>query len=326
MCDLPTGNSDLLSRMLLLAWQTPCFLSLQRTFYLQKPKKQKEKWGGVLKNYIKRIAILYGAALILYSPQIISSCLRASDNGFEVVLRLVKKILFQGPYGPLWFLTALFPAVILTYFSSKYLGAWKTVAISFALYLPSVLDTEYSALFSNCAPMQYYTKFILKIFGSYANGLTFGFFFCAIGMIFAFEFESGDLRKDLLALILSFAALFAEAHIVCKYGWGKDYWALFFLTPVCIYGMRVLLELPKHGAESKLVAKAKSLQKMSVLIFIFHCLFLDGFNLVLGSSAAWWNNYPILRYGLVVIFTMLFSVLIIWLSGYDRLKFLRYLY
>lgn len=279
----------------------------------------------ILKNYIKRIAILYAAALIIYSPKIISNCRQACDSSLEAILWLVKRILLQGPYGALWFLTALFLSITLTFASTKYLGCRKTILISFIFYLPAILDTGYGAFFSGFVPMQYFTMFITKVFGWYANGLTFGFFFCTIGMVFAFEPAKGTLKKDLFFLMLSFAALFAESHLVRHYGLGKDYWALFFLMPVCVYGMKVLLELPKPSFILAFYAKAKLLQEMSVLVFIFHILFRDCLDIALGSSFGWYY-YPPVRYGLVVVSTVIFSALVIGLSHFDKFKLLRYLY
>lgn len=301
----------------------PVFFIITAYFLFAKIKKTGWK-QEILKNYIKRIAILYAAALIIYSPKIISNCRQACDNVFDGILWLAKRILFQGPYGALWFLTALFLAITLTYISTKYLGCKKTILISFLFYLPSILYTEYGEIFSNFAPLQYFTIFITKLFGWYANGLTFGFFFCSIGMAFAFEVKKGSLKKDVLFLLLFFAALFAEAHLIRDYGLGYDYWALFFLIPVCIYGMKVLIELPTPSFILNYIDKAKFLRKISILIFVFHVFFRDCLDAALGSYE--WYYQPPIRYVLTVFFTILFSALIIELSRFKYFKFLRYLY
>lgn len=275
-----------------------------------------------LKNYIKRIAILYAVALITYSPIIISNCRQACDSILEAILWLTKRILFQGPYGDLWFLTALFLAIPLTFVSTKYLGCKKTILISFVFYLPTILNTEYGALFSRCAFLKYFTILIAKVFGWYANGLTFGFFLCTIGMVFAFVPVKGPLKKNLFFLILSFVALFAEAYLVRYYQLCSGYWALFFLIPFCLYAMMVLIELPKSSFVLVFTTKTRILQEMSVLVFIFHMFFRDCLDSVLGSFE--WYYFPLIRYSLVVVCTVLLSLLIIWLSHFY--KFLQLLY
>ena len=302
----------------------PMFFIITSYFFFAKIKKTGYKWG-ILKNYIKRIAILYITAIFIYSPMILSNCRQSCNSRREAILWLAKMILLQGPYGPLWFLTALFLAITLTFVFAKYLGCKITIIISFIFYLPAILFMEYGKIFANYVLIQYFTSFILRVFGWYANGLTFGFFFCAIGMAFAFEFKKGSLKKDLFFLILSFAALFTESHLVRRYGLGYDYWALLSLIPVCVFGMKVLIELSNPPYALAFVSRTKLLQEMSVLIFIFHILVRDLLNIIIGFSFSWWY-YPPVTYSLVVVSTVIFSLLIIWLSHFDKLKFLRYLY
>ena len=302
----------------------PMFFIITSYFFFLKIKKHGYKWSIFL-SYIKRIALLYIAALFIYSPMILSECRQLCNGRREAVLWLAKRILFQGPYGALWFLTALFLAITLTFVSAKYLGCKITIILSFLFYLPAILCMEYGAIFTDFVLIQYFTSFIIKVFGWYANGLTYGFFFCAIGMAFAFEFKKGSLKKDLIFLMLSFAALFIEAYLVRNYKLGYVYWALFCLIPVCVFGMRVLIELSNLPYAPAFASKTKLLQEMSVLIFIFHILFRDLMSNIPVFSFMWWS-YPFVRYSLVVVFTVIFSLLIIWLSHFDKLKFLRYFY
>ena len=305
----------------------PMFFIITSYFFFRRVNKNGEVTGWkCLTDYLKRTIILYAIACALYSPQIINDIFQYNNNSlFSFFHSLIKKFLFSGPYGALWFLTALLTAIPLTFISTKYFGEKITLAVSFAFYLPAILNTSYSAVFSNWVPLRLLTSIVFRIFRWYANGLTFGFFFCSIGMYFAFRTKDGTRKKDIYFLTISTIALFAEALTLRHYKIASDYWALFFLTPVCFFLQKLLIDLNTDELNIRLNTVSKLLRNMSVIIFVFHLFFKNMLDRLLSDSCLLYP-IPFFRFMLTLTTTILFAFVTVRLSHNRKFRFLRYLY
>ena len=299
----------------------PMFFILTSYFFFNKIKKQGFKYD-ILLNYLKRIGILYVISILFYSPYIINNYLYGK-YGFFILL---KDILFSGPkgIGTLWFLPATQLSIVLCFFCSKYLGNKVSILISFALYVPSILSTEYVAFYNKISILNIFSKLIHIIFGEYYNGLTFGFFFCVIGMFFSYGKIKFEEKKNKIMFIISIISIFVEAYIVRIFNLGNDYWALISLIPtsICLTNLIINTNVFIPNNYKKIM---NLFGKSSVTIYIFHILFKDIFDRLFASTFCMYEVTTI-RFTIVVLSVVLFSITTIKLSYNKRFSFLKYLY
>ena len=237
-----------------------------------------------LGHYMKRILQLYTAWFILYAPVV---CYRTvQELGFtlslqgmgRIVISLLRKYWLSGYYGAMWFMTALLFAMPLTFFVTKYLGPGICVLLSAPWFLLTVARMEYCSITDHWQVMPYCDHAIYGIFGWYANGLTYGFFFCALGMWMAYKrskafgatetAQMGIKNTDgLLPFFISFLLLIVEAHVIRDKNLGQSYGAMFFLIPTSYFLLRWLLSVEILNEKSKICTH---LRRLSIMIFAIH--------------------------------------------------------
>ncbi len=288
---------------------------------------------GELGRYLRRLLKLYLAWLLIYSPVIIHHTLVANKEAdlWQILGLLLRKILLEGPYGAMWFLTALLLAIPLTYVVTRYLGAGGAVLLSFPFYLFTVLQMEYTRLVHGIGWMDWLYDTCNVIFGWLANGLTYGFFFCALGMLAAkYKFQN-DLQKHCpentrtcfrywMGFIISLVALFAEVILIRRYELGVSYGAMLCLIPVSCFLLQLLTEgsMPHRKIYGKL-------RNCSVLIFTIHYGIMELFGW-LWKDVSWYIRSTTIQYFIVLAVTLIISAGIIRLSENNRLKFLKVLF
>lgn len=267
-----------------------------------------------LKAYLRRVGTLYLIWSLLYSPAILRQL--AAEAGFApMLLRLVRGLLFQGLYGALWFLPALMLGVTLCFVCRARFSPGQILGISLPFYLLASLATEYSALSGPLPVMQIIGKGVVTVFGWWANGLTFAFFFCALGLYFA---ESDSSREPFAGwkMALSVTALFAEAFLIRRFRLGTDYWAMLSLIPVSFFLMQwVLLPSPVRLPD-RAVRFCILLQKTSILIFTSHVMIGGAVSRIIADATV--------CYCAILGITLALSLLIIALSG--KIPILKKLY
>ena len=158
--------------------------------------------------------------------------------------------------------------------------------------------------------------------------MTFGFFFCSIGMVLALgdDTHENSFPRDCICLFISFAALFAEAFTLRRYKIPADYCSMFFLIPVCYFLQKVLLEAPGKEMSESTVEKTKFLRHMSIIIYIFHMFFKDVYDYLLKDSYSWYHKYSFIRFMMVLVTSLVFAAAVVKLSRYPKFRFLKYLY
>ena len=99
-----------------------------------------------LGKYMLRIGLLYGCWVLIYAPVILQRAVYVAGGGWTLIRYLLQQIFLSGPYGALWFLTALLLAIPLTFVVTKYLGPAAALLLSLPFYLFFVLELGYTNL------------------------------------------------------------------------------------------------------------------------------------------------------------------------------------
>ncbi len=294
------------------------------TSYFLFSKIIKMGWSaGPLGAYLKRIGILYGIWVLLYFPRILQLCL--PKGGWTYLL---KKILLAGPYGALWFLTALLLAVPLTFFIGRRWGGRGCMAAAFPFYLFTTVMTMYGRWGGSVPLLDQIRAALEQWFEWLANGLTYGFFFCAMGLRLAEQTaeqkEKSSVSPLLLPLVLGLRIL--ECYIARESGAAFSYGA--GLSQIlCAWVITKMLI--GRGERANASARRKKvcyfLSKMSILIFVLHYGIMELFG-YFWRNVRYYRNNTTVQYLWVFGVSCAMAAALIRASEKPALRFLKRLY
>lgn len=305
--------------------------------------------GSVFFGYMKRLGLLYGGWCFLYIPRTIQMCVQetGAGEGKEIALLLIKKLLLSGPYGALWFLTALLLAMPLTYGIAK-MGLLKWgMFLSFPFYLLTVLWMGYRTYAEGYPWIVTLAKTGENWFGWLANGLNYGWFFCCVGAVAAVQnaqiknstapgehdgtqltetVHESRIRVRYVFLCAFFLALLAaECTFIRRRGCGISYGAMLTLVPVTY----AILQLLVHTSWKE-HSCYRHFQQLSVLVFVLHYGVMEGLQWTLSDIELWdgiyYGDLHVLPYCLVLLITFLLAEFMLRLSKHPGLRWLRFLY
>ena len=315
-----------------LFFQITAFLFFEKIFaQISGDLRQGMSWC-MLGHYMKRILALYTAWFVIYAPVVLPRTWQECGNIRGMLLALLKKYWLSGYYGAMWFMTALLLAMPLVFILTKYLGSRLCLLLSAPWFLLTVARMEYCSITDGWQVAGYFDSAIYGIFGWYGNGLTYGFFFCALGMWIAYKRTLGGQKNDsrdfALPSLISFLLLIIESYVIRDKGLGQSFGAMFFLIPTSYFLLQWLLSVDifeKMGEQSRkrLDCACAHMRRLSILIFIIHYGVMEGLQYLLGKyTGAVWNMTGL--YLSVLLVTIGLAELI--LLAQKKIKWLHILY
>lgn len=315
-----------------LFFQITAFLFFEKIFaQISGNLRQGMSWR-MLGHYMKRILALYTAWFVIYAPVVLPRTWQECGNIRGMLLALLKKYWLSGYYGAMWFMTALLLAMPLVFILTKYLGSRLCLLLSAPWFLLTVARMEYCSITDGWQVAGYFDSAIYGIFGWYGNGLTYGFFFCALGMWIAYKRTLGGQKNDsrdfALPSLISFLLLIIESYVIRDKGLGQSFGAMFFLIPTSYFLLQWLLSVDifeKMGEQSRkrLDCACAHMRRLSILIFTIHYGVMEGLQYLLGKyTGSVWNMTGL--YLSVLLVTIGLAELI--LLAQKKIKWLHILY
>lgn len=315
-----------------LFFQITAFLIFEKIFaQISGDLRQGMSWR-MLGHYMKRILALYTAWFVIYAPVVLPRTWQECGNIRGMLLALLKKYWLSGYYGAMWFMTALLLAMPLVFILTKYLGSRLCLLLSAPWFLLTVARMEYCSITDGWQVAGYFDSAIYGIFGWYGNGLTYGFFFCALGMWIAYKRTLGGQKNDsrdfALPSLISFLLLIIESYVIRDKGLGQSFGAMFFLIPTSYFLLQWLLNVDfweKPGEKARIWTDqiCAHMRRLSILIFTIHYGVMEGLQYLLGKyTGAVWNMTGL--YLSVLLVTIGLAELI--LLAQKKIKWLHILY
>jgi len=315
-----------------LFFQITAFLFFEKIFaQISGDLRQGMSWC-MLGHYMKRILALYTAWFVIYAPVVLPRTWQECGNIRGMLLALLKKYWLSGYYGAMWFMTALLLAMPLVFILTKYLGSRLCLLLSAPWFLLTVARMEYCSITDGWQVAGYFDSAIYGIFGWYGNGLTYGFFFCALGMRIAYKRTLGGQKNDsrdfALPSLISFLLLIIESYVIRDKGLGQSFGAMFFLIPTSYFLLQWLLSVDifeKMGEQSRkrLDCACAHMRRLSILIFTIHYGVMEGLQYMVGKYTTYVWNATVL-YFVVLVVTIVLAELI--LLAQKKIKWLHILY
>lgn len=209
-----------------------------------------------LKSFLKRTAVIYGAAILLYIPVNIYNGYFAYDN---MLPKLAKDLIFDGTFYHLWYLPASMLGAVIAWYAVKRLGFKKAIIITSALYIIGMLGNSWYTLVSQIPPVKGFYGMLSQISDYTRNGIFFAPVFMVLGGWLAersYKEQEASFRRDAVCFAVSFAFMLAEALLLRSYAASK-------------------IELPmnKDLADAILQRDYNSARNDSMYLFLLPCMY-----------------------------------------------------
>ena len=274
-------------------------------------------------KHLKRILVMYLIWSAVYFGFVVVKWTRAEDFSYWYVLEYVKDFFFEGSYSTIWFLPALFVAVLLVWLLHKKLSYKKMFLIACVVYLFTLGGSSYYGLVSKISFIKWIYDMYYSFFDTIKNGVCFGFIFVCMGAMLAEKEETvvakGSMLQTLIGCGVCALLLAVEELAIGVLNWNlKGVDTVVMLVPFSWFFFSFLLKWDIKGNDELFL----TLRKYSLLMFLCQRIPLSIIDLFMPNTLVATNS---LVYFLVVLTsTLLIAFLIIQAS--KKVKVLKYLY
>lgn len=255
----------------------PFFFMVSGFFLYDRQEKNLNKLGV----FVKKTAVLYGVAILLYLPvNLYTGYFQRKD----MVAQTVKDILIDGTMYHLWYLPAAITGSVICFVCLKYLGMKKTLILTAFLYLIGLMGDSYYGVIKGLPVIGAFFQGLFRVMDYTRNGIFFAPLFFLLGALFK---KHRDLavwgKKWMLWCCLFIMA--AEGTALKNAGVMRHDSMYLMLPPVMFLLFSALLK--RRGREYK------SFRGISMAVYIIHpwvIIGLRGVSKILGSMEYTVNN------------------------------------
>lgn len=242
VAQLPWDADFFLTRVLARI-AVPFFFMVTGQFVLTDFLYGKRKDTARLWQYLGKIGVLYGIAILLYLPIGIYAGNYQNLNAGSAA----KLLLFDGTFYHLWYFPACITGVLLVFLLSRFLSPRGTLFLSGILYCLGLLGDSYFGLVTGIPVLSDLYEFSFHICSYTRNGFFFAPLFLVLGAVAG---KKASDRRDLpvirkypwyLGLALSFLFMTIEAFTLKYFQLMRHDSMYLGLIPTMIFLYRILL-------------------------------------------------------------------------------------
>ena len=282
----------------------PFFFTTSGFFLVSRYTYNAEKLGA----FVKRTAIIYGAAILLYIPINIYNGYFKMDR---LLPNMIKDIVFDGTFYHLWYLPASIIGAAIAWWLVKKLNYQKALIVAFVLYLIGLIGDSYYGIVERVSCLNSFYSFIFQVTDYTRNGIFFAPVFFIIGGFIADDRQQVALGECVCGFVISFGLMFVEAMTLHHFDLQRHDSMYLFLLPCMYFFFHLILGFkgkrrvrlrtialivyiihPMMIIMIRLCAKFLHLQEVlvgnSIIHYLMVCLASVGFGAVLTVL---WNQY-----------------------------------
>lgn len=233
----------------------PFFLMTSGFFLVSRYTCNAEKLGA----FVKKTAMIYGAAILIYIPINIYNGYFKMDNFLP---NMIKDIVFDGTFYHLWYLPASIIGAVAAWCMVKKLNDQKALIVAFVLYLIGLFGDSYYGIAEKVSCLNSLYRLVFQVTDYTRNGIFFAPVFFMIGGFIADHRPQIAFRKCICGFVISFGLMFAEAMALNRFDLQRHDSMYLFLLP-CMYFLfnSILYFKGKHHAELRTIA---------LIVYIIH--------------------------------------------------------
>lgn len=233
----------------------PFFLMTSGFFLISRYTYNTEKLGA----FVKKTALIYGAAILIYIPINIYNGYFKMDN---LLPNIIKDIVFDGTLYHLWYLPASIIGAVITWYLVKKLNYPKALIVASVLYLIGLFGDSYYGITEKISCLNSLYDYIFQVTDHTRNGIFFAPIFFIIGGLIADNRPQITFGKSIWGFAVSFALMFGEAFALHHFDLQRHDSMYVFLLPCMYFLFNVIL----HFKGKRLV----TLRTTSLIIYIIH--------------------------------------------------------
>lgn len=224
---------------------------------------QKEHYLG---RYLKKLAIIFVVATILYIPFCLPDIW--GDVTSKGVRYLWNTFIITSLPGHLWYISTLMMSAAVVYVFLKRDWIIPLVIIGLILFVIGVIGQCYFNLISSTNPIMRFIDLYNVVFDRIRNGFAFGIPYMTMGVVI-YKYDLQDkLKKPALWLAISIILYAIEGYIAYTYETGYESY-VFFSHILLIPVMFIMLLNSKLTLSSK---TSRTLRDMSLWIYVYHIM------------------------------------------------------
>ncbi len=298
------ADADFLLARVIARVAVPFFLMVTGFFILPGFLSGQNADRAMIWHFVKKTALLYALAIVLYLPIGIYAGHYLDLNIFSAL----KMVVFDGTFYHLWYFPASIIGVLLLYIMSRRLPFWGVMVISLALYLVGLFGDSYFGVISGLPVLSSVYEVGFHLFSYTRNGLFYVPIFLAMGAWLGHFGTCCKQRVSLVGFILSLLLMVAEGFILRHYDLPRHDSMYLLLLPCVFFLFQLLLSLN--------VRPNKALRTISTWIYILHPLaivLIRGTAKVAGLTSLLVEN-SLVHYFAVSIAAVIFSIAVMMLS------------
>lgn len=233
----------------------PFFLMTSGFFLISRYTYNTEKLGA----FVKKTALIYGAAILIYIPINIYNGYFKMDN---LLPNIIKDIVFDGTLYHLWYLPASIIGAVIAWYLVKKLDYPKALIVASVLYLIGLFGDSYYGITEKISCLNSLYDYIFQVTDHTRNGIFFAPIFFIIGGLIADNRPQITFGKNIWGFAVSFALMFGEAFALHHFDLQRHDSMYVFLLPCMYFLFNVIL----HFKGKRLV----TLRTTSLIIYIIH--------------------------------------------------------
>lgn len=236
----------------------PFFFAATGFFLLAPYAEDKRQGAQPIIGFVKKTALIYGGAIVLYLPVSIYSGYVTSESS---LLEIGQLLLVEGTLYHLWYLPAAILGVLVVWVFLRYTSLAKATIISCLLYIVGVLGDSYYGITTSLPMLSAAYEDIFAVFSYTRNGLFMAPIFLLVG-VWAARLPKMKRSTAFVSWLVTFVLLLVEGILL--YGvQGKQHDSMYLMLPLCVlFLMRWLIAFKDPSS--------KMLRTISLVIYLIH--------------------------------------------------------
>lgn len=209
--------------------------------------------------FVKRTALIYGIAILIYIPINIYNGYFKMDN---LLPNLIKDIVFDGTLYHLWYLPASMIGAGLAWYLVRKFDYQIALVVTSVLYFVGLFGDSYYGLLGKFGLSGSFYRLIFQISDYTRNGVFFAPVFFVLGGIIADNRRRIAFRKSILGFGICFILMFVEALMLHVYNLQRHDSMYLFLLPCMYFFFNIILHFQGK--------RVLWLRTSSLIIYVIH--------------------------------------------------------
>ena len=233
----------------------PFFFMTSGFFLISRYTYDAEKLGA----YVKKTAIIYGAAILLYIPINIYNGYFKMDS---LLPNMIKDIVFDGTLYHLWYLPASILGAAIAWYLVKRVSYRNAFIITSVLYLIGLLGDSYYGIAKRVSCLNGFLDLIFQVSDYTRNGIFFAPIFFVFGGYIADSKNRLSIKGSVVGFVVCFALMFGEALTLHHFDLQRHDSMYVFLLPsvYCLFHILLHFRGKRHT----------QLRTISLITYIIH--------------------------------------------------------